>query len=650
MDVPGLIALSSGVMNLPDPIPDDPRKWEGWRTYSSSNYYERLGLASEDSPSDTQIEENCRRLLVWWQKKLPLKNQPSNPLAQLLRDGLDEAPQRLVEARSILLNPKKRATVDEQLAGLLKDKSIEEFRKFVNFTISGGLLRASDEDNLLRMGQALALEEDEMFAVIGECLHEKGASREEIVEEAPVQTPIFGYPPQTPGQVSTPVIPQDHQTPVYQQPHGQPSAPGYNTPVPGYPSPIPVPGYPGYGYGYQMPVPYPGYGYQMPPGYPQALPTDPREEFKRILMMSGLMAEGLNEDQRRAFLQMAVNMGIDEDDADDIIDTALDEADILDDLNQGAGSSPGQPASSGPATINMPKSTPAFPGRGGSVAPNGQKPPDSRTSPRLTPRRQTTPNLAPAQEKRQYPNFTNCLGMEMRLIPSGEFEMGSEGTLAKGNEKPKRKVTLDRFYMARFPVTNEQYELFDPRHKMKRMEWAEGDHPVVSVLHKDAMDFCDWLTSREGEGFIYRLPTEAEWEYAARGTDFREYPWGNSKGRSDLANFADVNAKLAWSDSMIDDGYAYTSPVGAFPRGASAFGIEDMGGNVWEWCQDYYGPYREDDVINPKGAVRCDKRVCRGGSFRAKFSSLRCAARQFNQINYQFIDLGFRVVRECDPR
>ena len=91
-------------MALPSPIPDNPTKWDGWKLYNSENPYERLCLSFNDNPSPQQVEENCRQLLVWWQKKLPLKNQPSNPLAQMLRAGLDEAPRYLAEARMQLLN------------------------------------------------------------------------------------------------------------------------------------------------------------------------------------------------------------------------------------------------------------------------------------------------------------------------------------------------------------------------------------------------------------------------------------------------------------------------------------------------------------------------------------------------------------------
>src|SRR6187200_3344874 len=102
-------------MALPNPIPDNPLRWDGWRNYNSSNYYERLCLDYATNVSSEVIEDNCRQLLVWWQKKLPLKNQPSNPIAQLLRLGLDEAPHLLAEARSSLLDKDARAKADVEL-------------------------------------------------------------------------------------------------------------------------------------------------------------------------------------------------------------------------------------------------------------------------------------------------------------------------------------------------------------------------------------------------------------------------------------------------------------------------------------------------------------------------------------------------------
>ncbi len=108
----------------------------------------------------------------------------------------------------------------------------------------------------------------------------------------------------------------------------------------------------------------------------------------------------------------------------------------------------------------------------------------------------------------------------MVLIPAGEFVMGSDAPDAAPNEQPLTPVTLSQFYMARRPVTNAEYEKFDPSHKQKRMKGAGGDHPVVYVTSLEAVKYCEWLRQKDGKN--YRLPTEAEWEDAARGTDGRK--------------------------------------------------------------------------------------------------------------------------------
>src|SRR5437016_14219278 len=108
-------------MALPHPLPDNPTKWDGWRAFHSDNPYGRLCLSYDSRPGNEQIEENCRQLLIWWQKKLPLKNQPSNPISQMLRAGLDEAPKFLAEARTLLSNPQTRAQVDEKIRAKLKE-------------------------------------------------------------------------------------------------------------------------------------------------------------------------------------------------------------------------------------------------------------------------------------------------------------------------------------------------------------------------------------------------------------------------------------------------------------------------------------------------------------------------------------------------
>lgn len=164
-------------MALPSPIPDNPTKWDGWRNYNSDNLYERLCLAFDSNPSDHQIEDHCRQLLVWWQKKLPLKNQPSNPLAQMLRAGLDEAPQYLVEARTELLNPESRALLDSYLRAQMKDSAFVEFTKFLSFAILDGLLSKEDETNLYHLGTASGLEMEEMKTLVDAELEKRGAQR-----------------------------------------------------------------------------------------------------------------------------------------------------------------------------------------------------------------------------------------------------------------------------------------------------------------------------------------------------------------------------------------------------------------------------------------------------------------------------------------
>ena len=114
---------------FPTPLPDDPQKWDGWNKYKSTNPYERLCLDAQQNPTNELIEEHCRELLRWWQKKLPLKNQPSNPVAQLLRAGLDESSRYLTEARMELLDPERRKKVDAVLAAEAEQQAIAEFNK-----------------------------------------------------------------------------------------------------------------------------------------------------------------------------------------------------------------------------------------------------------------------------------------------------------------------------------------------------------------------------------------------------------------------------------------------------------------------------------------------------------------------------------------
>jgi hypothetical protein len=158
------------------------------------------------------------------------------------------------------------------------------------------------------------------------------------------------------------------------------------------------------------------------------------------------------------------------------------------------------------------------------------------------PKGSALPAIDPVADRAKYPNFVNGVGAEMLLVPSTIFQMGSDDDEAAPNEQPVTQVTLSRYYFSRHPVTNAQYEMFDPGHARKRMPGAGDQHPAVYVNSAEAIRFCEWLSAREKRR--YRLPTEAEWEYAARGPDGRKYPWGDAGKRGDLANFADRNTLL----------------------------------------------------------------------------------------------------------
>jgi len=280
-------------------------------------------------------------------------------------------------------------------------------------------------------------------------------------------------------------------------------------------------------------------------------------------------------------INIAENSGLDPGDAEDMVDDYLEEID----RKQIAAITKGRPKGPAPLTRNGNTSVKVAPKVATKAAAKVEV--VAEVSPVLMAR---VLALSPEQERKRYPNYTNSLGGQMFLVPSGELIMGNPFPGAPPNETPHFRVTITRFYMSRFPITNAHYEAFDPSHKSKRAPATGDRHPVVYVSSLEAMKFCQWLSMRERKK--YRLPTEAEWEYAAKGNDGRKFPWGNYDGRGDLANFADRNTVFAWSDRDIDDGYPESSPVGAFPLGASPLGIEDMAGNVWEWCLDYYELYR----------------------------------------------------------
>jgi formylglycine-generating enzyme required for sulfatase activity len=218
-------------------------------------------------------------------------------------------------------------------------------------------------------------------------------------------------------------------------------------------------------------------------------------------------------------------------------------------------------------------------------------------------------------------------------IPEGAFLMGCEA--GQENERPVHRVWLDRFALGKFPVTNRQYREFlestgtePPRFWLEPM-FADPRKPVVGLTWFEAVAYCRWLELQTGESF--RLPTEAEWERAARGgREGTLFPWGD-----DLP----TEGKMIGCDAENGG----PAPVGANPP--NGFGLYDMSEGVHEWCSDYYeyNYYRDSPERNPQGAASGERRASRGGSWRHQIKFARCAARSSLPPSFEYSDYGFRV-------
>jgi formylglycine-generating enzyme required for sulfatase activity len=267
------------------------------------------------------------------------------------------------------------------------------------------------------------------------------------------------------------------------------------------------------------------------------------------------------------------------------------------------------------------------------------------------------------------PTLRTAAGQELRLVPAGEFTMGSPRREAgrRANEA-QRAVKLERrFYLALREVSNFEFRQFRTSHRSGFVLQQTLDldrQPVVNVTWQDAAEYCNWLSAKDGlepayrgEGGKlvpvvpatngYRLPTEAEWEWAARGSALRKYPWGDALPVPPGAgNFADVRAQplVAQFLADYDDGHAATAPVGSFA--ANPLGFFDLGGNVAEWTHDLYtvqpatGAVAVDPAAGGAGALR----VIRGSSWRhSAVTELRLAFRDYGDGKRN--DLGFRIAR-----
>ena len=271
------------------------------------------------------------------------------------------------------------------------------------------------------------------------------------------------------------------------------------------------------------------------------------------------------------------------------------------------------------------------------------------------------PQTRPAEEKPKigkeyHPSGTK--GGSMVYVPAGEFWMGSDPNDALKecqkhgkdcqrswfeNEGPQHLVFLEAFYIDKYEVTQGEYNecvSSGACRPNQKYDGFSGDRqPVVGVSWDDAKNYCEWAGKR--------LPTEAEWERAARGADGRIYPWGNEfDGRR--GNFCDKNCLQYWAKKTVDDGYSITAPVGSYPGGASPYGAMDMAGNVWEWVADWYDEryYSNSPNRNPKGPDSGNSRVLRSSGWNTFARFLRASARFGFFPSSRSSTYGFRCLRD----
>jgi formylglycine-generating enzyme required for sulfatase activity len=234
------------------------------------------------------------------------------------------------------------------------------------------------------------------------------------------------------------------------------------------------------------------------------------------------------------------------------------------------------------------------------------------------------------------PSRTNLHSVQpsMVLIPSGPFVMGSSLRTALDPRVAniQQTVVLEDYCISKYPITNEQYSAFLQAKEYPVPIGWEKEHnplePVGGVSWYDCVEYCKWLSDMTGQ--VFRLPTEAEWEKAARGIDGNEWPWGNSFGR-ELCNVAE------------DLTLGAKTPVGKFsPAGDSPFGISDMAGNVWEWTSSLYIRTRTQDTSELSSVL--EARVIKGGSWLSGSRATCCSFRKGADPSVRQEDIGFRVV------
>ncbi|GAB4021239.1 formylglycine-generating enzyme family protein [Spirosoma koreense] len=228
---------------------------------------------------------------------------------------------------------------------------------------------------------------------------------------------------------------------------------------------------------------------------------------------------------------------------------------------------------------------------------------------------------------------TDPLAVDLAYVTGGTFNMGSND--GEADEKPVHSVTVKNFYISKYEVTNREFQNFctqTNRTLPPAPGWGRPEsYPVVNITYDDATAYCQWLGQQKGKRF--RLPTEAEWEYAARG---------GKQSRGYIYSGSNTASAVAWYTSTATNSSVY--PVGL--KLPNELGIYDMSGNAWEWCSDWYGSYSSAAATNPTGAASGSSRVQRGAGYDGGVSDMRIANRGALSPGLQSRSAGFRVVQD----
>ncbi len=308
------------------------------------------------------------------------------------------------------------------------------------------------------------------------------------------------------------------------------------------------------------------------------------------------------------------------------------------------------PPTIAPTATAMPPTATQVPPTATRIPPTAtQVPPTATSAP------SATPTLAAGTKQRRGKD-----NAEMVYVPASEFGMGD----------PAKTIFLNAFWLDKSEVTNEQFQQFvdatayktDAEKQGWGFEFVNGKweqvrgifwrsprgnastladkqkHPVVLVSWNDATAYCTWAGKR--------LPTEAEWEKSARGTDGRAFPWGNAWDGTKL-NFCDTHCAFAWKDVGANDQHAETAPVGSFPQSTSAYGANDLAGNVWEWTADWFDAeyYKTMPTRNPTGPVSGQLKILRGGAWSIDQTYTRNINRFMAVPEYRERSVGLRCAQ-----